>query len=117
MSARLFLILTLFANLLFAPQAKPVAPVSATMPGCAMMTCVNGCCLQMACCVKSAQDQRRPEQAPAPKGIHVELAAPVPRTVSVLYVLLIVESHLVIHEKALVAYTLPRLAATCIQLI
>ncbi len=118
MPARVHLIIILVLSLLFTPQAPTAMaqPVESKMPGCAMTTCMTGCCAKMACCVRSAKDQPQPEQAPAPQRVNLELAAIGPRTFTILYVLP-VERRLAPREDALSAHTLPRLAATCIQLI
>ena len=119
MPARVYLIIALVLSLLFTPQ-MPTAmaqPVESKMPGCAMTTCVTGCCAQMACCVRSARDKPQPEQAPAPRRVNLELAALGLRTFTILYVLPAVERRLAPREDAQAAHTLPRLAATCIQLI
>ena len=119
MSARTFLILTLVASLLFGPQARSAAPmpVEKKMPGCAMMNCVTGCCAQMACCVRSAQDQHRPEQAPAPQRVNLELAVLSLRTFSLLYLFPTTERSFVIRDEPHAAHALPTLAMTCIRLI
>lgn len=119
MSARTFLILTLVASLLFSPQARSAAPapLEEKMPGCAMMNCVTGCCAQMACCVRSAQDQRRPEQAPAPQRVNLELAVLSLRTFSLLYLFPPTERSFVIRDEPHAAHALPTLAVTCIRLI
>ena len=119
MSARTFLILTLVASLLFGPQARSAAPmpVEEKMPGCTMMNCVSGCCAQMACCVRSAQDQRRPEQAPAPQRVNLELAVLSLRTFTLLYLFPPMERSFVIRDEPHAAHALPTLAVTCIRLI
>ena len=119
MPARAYLIITLVLSLLFTPQVPTATaqPVESKMPGCAMTTCMTGCCAQMACCVRSAKDQRQPARAPAPQRVNLELAALGLRTFTILYVLPAVERRLAPREDALAAHTLPRLAATCIQLI
>jgi len=119
MSARTFLIFALLGSLLFSLRGRTVAPapVSARMPGCAMTACLSGCCAQMSCCAVSAQDQGRQEQAPATQGAHLDLAAIRPRTFSILHALPRGERRFVIRKETQRAHTLPRLAATCIQLI
>ena len=119
MSARVYLIITLVMSLLFTPQVPTATaqPVETKMPGCAMTTCMTGCCAQMACCIRSAKDQRQPERVPAPQRVNLELAALGLRTVSILYVLPAVERRLAPRDDALAAHALPRLAVSCIQLI
>ena len=119
MPACAYLIITLVLSLLFTPQVPTATaqPVESKMPGCAMMTCMTGCCAQMACCVRSAKDQRQPERAPAPQRVNLELAALGLRTFTILYVLPAVERRLAPREDALAAHALPRLAVSCIQLI
>jgi hypothetical protein len=82
-----------------------------------MTTCMSGCCAQMACCAASAQDQSRQEQAPAPQRMHVDIAALILRKFSILCVLPGAGQRFVILDEAQRAHALPRLAATCIQLI
>jgi hypothetical protein len=119
MFARILLIFTLLVSLVFGGQARPVASegVEKSMPGCALMTCVNGCCVKMDCCVRSVQNQGAPEQAPAAKDLSIELAAPDLRAFSIVHVLPAKEHHFVICKETQMAHTLPPLAATCIQLI
>jgi hypothetical protein len=81
------------------------------------MDCASGCCVQIACCVRSAQNSRQPEQAPAPPRVNLEFASLSFVDFSILYVLPKAERRLVIREDALAAHTGPRLAATCIRLI
>ena len=115
-STRILLIIAFVASLLLNPQAGPAMPAPAKMPGCAMMSCVSGCCQQMPCCAKSAQD-RQPEQAPVPSRANLDFAAPTLQTFSLLYMLPAVERPLAVRESAHAAHALPRLAATCIRLI
>ena len=82
-----------------------------------MTTCVTGCCAQMPCCARSAEDQRHEEQAPAPHRANLEFAALAHHGFSVLYALPAAARRLAPREAAQRAHTLPRLAATCIQLI
>ena len=119
MSARTFLILTLVASLLFGPQVRSAAPmpVEKKMPGCAMMNCVSGCCAEMACCVRSAQDRRRPEQTPASQRVNLESAVLSLRTFSLLNLLPPTERPFVIRDEPHAAHALPTLAVTCIRLI
>jgi hypothetical protein len=119
MSARTFLIFALLGSLLFSPQVRrgAPAPVAARMSGCGMTACKSGCCAQMSCCAVSAQDQGRQEQAPATQRAPLDLAALRPRTFAILHMLPGRERRFVIREEAQRAHTLPRLAATCIQLI
>jgi hypothetical protein len=119
MFARTFLVFALLLSLLFNPQARSVAPapVSTPMPGCAMTTCISGCCAQMGCCALSAQDRSGQEQSPAQPRMNLDLAVLSLRTFSVLYALPSGERRFVIREEEKRAHTLPRLAATCIQLI
>jgi hypothetical protein len=114
--ARILLIIAFVVSLLFSPQARPAMPITAKMPGCMMMSCVSGCCVQMPCCTKSAQD-RQPEQAPAPARANLEFAAPSRHTFSLLYVRPALERRLAFREDAYAAHTLPRMAATCVRLI
>ena len=100
MFSRALLIFTLVLSLLFAPQARPMMPAPAKMPGCAMMTCMSGCCAQMACCAKSAQDRNAPDQSPASQRVSLELAALGLRTVTILHVLPAVERRLASREVA-----------------
>ena len=119
MAFRAHIILVLLLSLLFTTQA-PIAtaqPTGAKMPGCAMTTCISGCCSQMACCARSRQDPRHEEQTPAPHRINLEFVALGQQDFSVLYALPSAARRLVPREEAQGTHTLPRLAATCIQLI
>jgi hypothetical protein len=119
MPARACLIITLVLSLLFTPQAANATtdPVKSAMPGCAMAGCVTGCCARMACCALFAEDQRRPEQAPARQPVGIDLAVLSARIFSILRVFPTAERRLFLSEEVRAAHTLPRLAATCIQLI
>lgn len=117
MPFRTLLILTLFLNLLFQLQARPAAPVREEMPACRMKVCKNGCCKDMPCCARSAQDTPVPERAPAPQRSGFEFATVALHTFSILYALPSVESRFVIRDDAKVAHTLPRRAVSCISLI
>ena len=119
MPARVYLVITLILSLLCAPQAATatVVPVKGTMPGCAKSACSSGCCAQMDCCAAFAQDQRQHEQEPASQPIGLDLTALTARIFSILHVFPRVERRLFLSEEVQAAHTLPRLAATCIQLI
>jgi hypothetical protein len=71
----------------------------------------------MACCALFAEDQRRPEQAPARQPVGIDLAVLSARIFSILRVFPTAERRLFLSEEVRAAHTLPRLAATCIQLI
>ena len=116
MSARILLIIALVSSLLFTPQARPATPAPVKMLGCPMMSCVSGCCAQMPCCAKSAQDQQ-PEPASTPARANLDLAPASLLSFSILYVLPAVERRLVFREDAHAAHALPRMAAICIRLI
>lgn len=117
MCRRLLLLFTVFLSLLLAPLARPAAGLPSKVAGCAMLTCASGCCSQMPCCNRAAQEKSSPEQAPVSSQGGFELAAVALPTFPILYVLPVPERRLALREAAQSAHTLPRLAATCIQLI
>src|SRR5258708_35194981 len=109
MSLKLSIFFALVVSLLATPLAHRVAaqPVAMKMPGCAMMTCVNGCCAMMPCCAKSQREQPQPEQAPAPQRTDIQFATICLHVFSFLYALPTAERTLVILDEASAGHTLP----------
>jgi hypothetical protein len=119
MIGKLSILFALVVSLLAAPLAQQVAaqPVAMKMPGCAMMTCVDGCCAMKPCCAKSQREQPLPVQAPAPQRTDMQSAAIGLHAFSLLYTLPAPSRTFVILDEASTGHTLPPLAANCIQLI
>jgi hypothetical protein len=116
---KLSILLALIVSLLAAPLAQSVAaqPAAVKAPGCAMMTCVNGCCGMMPCCAKSQREPPQPVQAPVPPRTGTEFAAIGLHVFSLLYALPAPSRTFVILDEANTGHTLPPLATNCIQLI
>src|SRR5258708_37983230 len=119
MSLKLSIFFALVVSLLATPLAHRVAaqPVAMKMPGCAMMTCVNGCCAMMPCCAKSQREQPQPIQAPAPQRTDTQVAAIGLHVFSLLYALPAPSRTFAILDEENAGHTLPPLATNCIRLI
>ena len=119
MSVKLFILFALLVSLLAAPLAQRTAalPAAMRMPGCAMTTCVNGCCAMMPCCAKSQEGQQQPEQAPAPPRADVQFTAIIVHVTSLFNALPAAERTFVILDEASASHALPPLTTNCIQLI
>jgi hypothetical protein len=118
MSVKLSILFALIVSLLAAPLAQRAAalPVAMQMPGCAMTTCVKGCCANMPCCAQMQRGQPQPEQAPAPPRADAQFTAIVAHVISFFHALPVRE-RFVILDEARIGHTLPPLATNCIQLI
>ena len=119
MSVKFSILIALLLSLVAAPLAQQATaqPMAVKMPGCAMMTCVSGCCATMPCCVKSQRDQPQPVWAPAPQRTDVQFAAIGLHVFTFLYALPVPKRHFVIRDEMSAGHTLPPLAVSCIQLI
>jgi hypothetical protein len=119
MPVKLSILFALLVSLIVAPLARRAAaqPVVMQMPGCALATCVNGCCAMMPCCAKSVEREQQPAQAPAPPRTDVQFSAIVVHVTSLFYALPVTERAFVILDEASAGHTLPPLATNCIQLI
>jgi hypothetical protein len=119
MSLKLSILVALVVSLLAAPLAQRATaqPAAVKMPGCAMMTCVSGCCAMMPCCAKSPREQTEPVQSPAPPRTDLQFAAIGLHVFSLLYALPVPPRTFVILDEASAGHTLPPRAANCIQLI
>jgi hypothetical protein len=119
MSVKLSILFALLVSLLAAPLAQRAAalPVAMRIPGCAMTTCVDGCCANMPCCAQSQQGQPHPEQAPAPPRTDAQFTAIVFHVTSLFYALPVANRSFAILDEASAGHTLPPLATNCIQLI
>jgi hypothetical protein len=119
MSVKLSILFALLVSLLAAPLAQRAAalPVGMQMPGCAMITCANGCCAEMPCCAQSRQGQPLPEQAPASPRTDTQFAVAVFHAALLFHARPIAERSFVILDEVSASHLLPPLATNCIQLI
>jgi hypothetical protein len=120
MRLRASILFFLFISLLLSPLRQhwlPHAP-SATMSGCAMTVCTDGCCVKIPCCsTKSTGEKPHPAPARIPNQTEQQLAIADLHLLPFLYSLPAPERSIVIRDEVRAGHALPPLAASCIQLI
>ena len=114
---RTLLTLALLLGLLLSPQTCPSAVAAGSFAAPLGAKCGAACCPQTVSCDCAANDASRAQPTLAPAPVAFDAAALGLYAFTTLYVLPPAEHRLAPREMVVSAHTLPRLAATCIQLI
>jgi hypothetical protein len=119
MPGKISILIALLLSLLVAPLAQwTPQPVRTKMPGCAMTTCIHGCCAMMPCCTKTAREQQsQPVQSPVSSRADLQVADAILPVLSLFRILPVPARTFAILDEASTGHALPPRVANCIQLI